>query len=130
MGEGMFRGKLTMKATSESQGGQGGLRARLFHSGDLGVLHEDGYIDCATAPKTSSSRAAENISTIELERDHNGIRQSPCRVVAKPDENGRDAVRLRGAKPGAAATIEEIMAHCRANSPLQVPRFVVFRDLR
>ena len=43
---------------------------------------------------------------------------------------GRDALRFVMLKPGAAATADDIIAHCRANlASYKCPRYVVFRDL-
>src|SRR5437762_2267327 len=68
MGEVMFRGKLTMKgylkngpATREA------FEHGWFHSGDLGVLHEDGYIELRDRSKDIIISGGENISTIEVE---------------------------------------------------------------
>ena len=52
-------------------------------------------------------------------------------VVAKPDEKwGETPCAFVVLKPGASATAEEIVAHCRANlASFKCPRYVVFRDL-
>jgi len=133
MGEVMFRGNLTMKgylknpkATREAfEGGW-------FHSGDLGVLHEDGYIELRDRSKDIIISGGENISTIEVEGviiEHAAV--ANVAVVAKPDEKwGETPCAFVVLKPGAAATPEEIVAHCRANlASYKCPRFVVFRDL-
>ena len=133
MGEVMFRGNLTMKgylknpkATREAfEGGW-------FHSGDLGVLHEDGYIELRDRSKDIIISGGENISTIEVEGviiEHPAV--ANVAVVAKPDEKwGETPCAFVVLKPGATATTEEIVAHCRANlASYKCPRFVVFRDL-
>ena len=74
----------------------------------------------------------ENISSIEVE---DALYKHPAvqvvAVVAKPDEKwGETPCAFVVLKPGAAATIDEIVAHCRANlASYKCPRFVVFRDL-
>jgi fatty-acyl-CoA synthase len=133
MGEVMFRGNLTMKgylknpkATREAfEGGW-------FHSGDLGVLHDDGYIELRDRSKDIIISGGENISTIEVEGviiKHPAV--ANVAVVAKPDEKwGETPCAFVVLKPGAAATPEEIVAYCRANlASYKCPRFVVFRDL-
>jgi fatty-acyl-CoA synthase len=133
MGEVMFRGNLTMKgylknpkATREAfEGGW-------FHSGDLGVLHDDGYIELRDRSKDIIISGGENISTIEVEGviiKHPAV--ANVAVVAKPDEKwGETPCAFVVLKPGAAATPEEIVAYCRANlAGYKCPRFVVFRDL-
>ncbi|MDP1751021.1 MAG: acyl-CoA synthetase [Reyranella sp.] len=133
MGEVMFRGNLVMKgylknpkATKES------FEHGWFHSGDLGVLHEDGYIELRDRSKDIIISGGENISTIEVE---GAIMQHPAvanvAVVAKPDEKwGETPCAFVVLKPGASATVEEIVAHCRASlASYKCPRYVVFRDL-
>ena len=133
MGEVMFRGNLVMKgylknpkATKES------FEHGWFHSGDLGVLHEDGYIELRDRSKDIIISGGENISTIEVE---GAIMQHPAvanvAVVAKPDEKwGETPCAFVVLKPGASATVEEIVAHCRANlASYKCPRHIVFRDL-
>lgn len=133
MGEVMFRGNLTMKgylknpkATHEAfEGGW-------FHSGDLGVLHADGYIELRDRSKDIIISGGENISTIEVEGviiKHPAV--ANVAVVAKPDEKwGETPCAFVVLKPGAQATTEEIVAHCRANlAGYKCPRYVVFRDL-
>jgi fatty-acyl-CoA synthase len=88
IGEIMFRGNIVMKgylknpeATAEAfQGGW-------FHSGDLGVLHPDGYIQIKDRSKDVIISGGENISSIEVEDvlyKHPAV--ALCAVVAKPDE--------------------------------------------
>ncbi|MDP2333823.1 MAG: acyl-CoA synthetase [Reyranella sp.] len=133
MGEVMFRGNLVMKgylknpkATKES------FEHGWFNSGDLGVLHEDGYIELRDRSKDIIISGGENISTIEVE---GAIMEHPAvanvAVVAKPDEKwGETPCAFVVLKPGAAATVEEIVAHCRANlASYKCPRHIVFRDL-
>ena len=133
MGEVMFRGNLVMKgylknpkATRES------FENGWFHSGDLGVMHEDGYIELRDRSKDIIISGGENISTIEVEGviiKHPAV--ANVAVVAKPDEKwGETPCAFVVLKPGASATVEEIVAHCRANlASFKCPRFVVFREL-
>ena len=97
----MFRGNIVMKgylknkkATEEAFAGG------WFHSGDLGVLHPDGYIQLKDRSKDIIISGGENISSIEVEDvlyKHPAV--AAAAVVAKPDdEMGRDALRLRRAQ--------------------------------
>ncbi|CAN5854699.1 acyl-CoA synthetase [soil metagenome] len=133
MGEVMFRGNLTMKgylknATATREAFEHGW----FHSGDLGVLHEDGYIELRDRSKDIIISGGENISTIEVE---SAITRHPAvssvAVVAKPDEKwGETPCAFVVLKPGASATAEDIIAHCRATlAAFKCPRHVVFREL-
>ena len=133
MGEIFMRGNTVMKgylknprATEEAfQGGW-------FHTGDLGVQHPDGYIELKDRSKDIIISGGENISTIEVEGviiAHPAVANAA--VVAKPDEKwGETPCAFVMLKPGATATAQDIIAHCRANlAGYKCPRHVVFRDL-
>jgi fatty-acyl-CoA synthase len=133
LGEVMFRGNIVMKgyhrnvrATEEAFAGG------WFHSGDLGVLHPDGYIQLKDRSKDIIISGGENISSIEVEDalyKHAGV--SACAVVAKPDPKwGETPVAFVELKTGAEATAEEIIAHCRAHlAAYKCPRHVVFAEI-
>ena len=129
----MFRGNIVMKgylknpaATEEAFAGG------WFHSGDLGVLHPDGYIQLKDRSKDIIISGGENISSIEVEDvlyKHAAV--AACAVVARPDEKwGETPVAFIELKPGAAATAEEIVAWCRDRlARYKCPRHVVFGDM-
>jgi fatty-acyl-CoA synthase len=133
LGEVMFRGNIVMKgylknpqATAEAFAGG------WFHSGDLGVLYPDGYIQLKDRSKDIIISGGENISSIEVE---DALYKHPAvayaAVVAKPDEKwGETPCAFVELKPGASATKEEIIAHCRDRlAAYKCPRFVVFADI-
>jgi fatty-acyl-CoA synthase len=133
MGEVMFRGNLVMKGYLKNpKATREAFEHGWFHSGDLGVLHEDGYIELRDRSKDIIISGGENISTIEVE---GVIIKHPAvvnvAVVAKPDDKwGETPCAFVVLKPGAAATAEEIVAHCRDNlAHYKCPRHIVFRDL-
>src|SRR5213079_2672309 len=103
-----------------------------FHSGDLGVMHEDGYIELRDRSKDIIISGGENISTIEVE---GVIMEHPAvvnvAVVAKPDDKwGETPCAFVVLKPGATVTADEIIAHCKANlAGYKVPRHIVFGDV-
>jgi len=135
MGEVMFRGNNVMKgylknpnATEEAfEGGW-------FHSGDLGVMHPDRYIQLRDRSKDVIISGGENISSIEVEDalfNHPAVLEAA--VVARPDEKW-------GETPCAFVTLnpavnpqpseEEIIRHCKRNlAHFKAPRTVVFDDL-
>ena len=133
MGEVMFRGNLVMKGYLKNPTAtKAAFENGWFHSGDLGVLHEDGYVELRDRSKDIIISGGENISTIEVEGviiKHPAV--ANVAVVAKPDEKwGETPCAFIVLKPGATATVEEIVAHCRANlAGYKVPRHVVFREL-
>jgi fatty-acyl-CoA synthase len=133
MGEVMFRGNLVMKGYLKNpQATKDAFAGGWFHSGDLGVLHEDGYVELRDRSKDIIISGGENISTIEVESviiRHPAV--ANVAVVAKPDEKwGETPCAFVVLKPDASATAEEILAHCRANlAAFKCPRFVIFREL-
>jgi fatty-acyl-CoA synthase len=133
MGEVMFRGNIVMKgylknpdATAEAFAGG------WFHSGDLGVLHPDGYIQLKDRSKDVIISGGENISSIEVEDvlyKHPAV--AACAVVAKPDDKwGETPCAFVELRPGADVTTAEIVAFCRERlAHFKAPRHVVFTEL-
>jgi len=133
LGEVMMRGNVVMKgylknrkATDEAFAGG------WFHSGDLGVLYPDGYIQLKDRSKDIIISGGENISSIEVEDvlfKHPAVQAAA--VVAKPDEKwGETPCAFIELKPGMTATAEEILAWCRQNlASFKCPKTVVFTEL-
>jgi fatty-acyl-CoA synthase len=133
LGEVMFRGNIVMKgylknpkATAEAFAGG------WFHSGDLGVLHPDGYIQLKDRSKDIIISGGENISSIEVEDvlyKHPAV--AVCAVVAKPDEKwGETPCAFVELKPGTAATKDEMICWCRDRlAHFKAPRHVVFAEV-
>ena len=134
MGEVMLRGNVVMKgylkndeATRES------FADGWFHSGDLGVVHPDGYIELKDRAKDIIISGGENISTIEVE---NALYRHPAvleaAVVARPDDHwGETPCAFVTLKAEAEAVSEaEIIAFCRDNlAHYKAPKTVVFGPL-
>jgi fatty-acyl-CoA synthase len=133
MGEVMFRGNVVMKgylknpkATAEA------FKGGWFHSGDLGVMHPDNYIQLKDRSKDIIISGGENISSIEVEDclyKHPAIQAAA--VVAKPDEKwGETPCAFVELKPGKQASAEDIMEWCRQGlAKFKVPKHVVFTEL-
>ena len=100
MGEIMFRGHITMKGyLKNAEATEAAFRGGWFHSGDLAVMHPDGYIEIRDRSKDIIISGGENISSIEVE---GGAAPAPGRHRRRRGgearrEVGRDAVRLRRA---------------------------------
>ncbi|MEO1889203.1 MAG: acyl-CoA synthetase [Cycloclasticus sp.] len=133
MGEVFMRGNNVMKgylknpATTEEA-----FKGGWFHSGDLAVWHEDGYIDIKDRSKDIIISGGENISTLEVESvlyRHPAVMEAA--VVAKHDDVwGEKPCAFVTLKEGKEATEKEIMAFCRDNlAHYKAPKFVVFGDL-
>ncbi|WP_274423276.1 acyl-CoA synthetase [Chelativorans sp. YIM 93263] len=133
LGEVMFRGNIVMKGYLKNKDAtEKAFAGGWFHSGDLGVLHPDGYIQLKDRSKDIIISGGENISSIEVEDalyKHPAI--AACGVVAKPHEKwGETPVAFVELKPGAAADAEEIIAHCRALlAAFKCPREIVFAEI-
>jgi fatty-acyl-CoA synthase len=133
IGEVLMRGNIVMKgylknprATDEAFAGG------WFHSGDLGVMHPDGYIELKDRSKDIIISGGENISTIEVE---DVLYRHPCvleaAVVARPDPMwGEMPCAFVTLKAEATATAEEIIAFCREHlAHYKAPRTVLFGPL-
>ncbi|HWA90510.1 MAG TPA: acyl-CoA synthetase [Rhizomicrobium sp.] len=134
LGEVMFRGNIVMKGylknpTATREAFEGGW----FHSGDLGVMHEDGYVQLKDRSKDIIISGGENISSIEVE---DTLLKHPsvmfAAVVARPDDKwGETPCAFVEKKPGHESTTgAELIAHCRENlAHYKCPRHVVFVEL-
>ena len=103
-----------------------------FHSGDLGVMHPDGYIELRDRKKDIIISGGENISTIEVEHTvvkHPAVLE--CAVVAMPHEKWGEVPKAFVAlRPGAAASEQEIIDFCRERlAHFKCPKAVEFTDL-
>jgi len=133
LGEVMFRGNVVMKGYLKNiSATQTAFAGGWFHSGDLGVMHPDGYIQLKDRSKDIIISGGENISSIEVEDalyKHPAVQAAA--VVAKPDEKwGETPCAFIELKPGASATEADMIAWCRQNlAGYKCPRFVVFAEL-
>jgi fatty-acyl-CoA synthase len=133
MGEVMFRGNVVMKGYLKNpKASAEAFKGGWFHSGDLGVLHPDGYIQLKDRSKDIIISGGENISSIEVEDvlyKHPAVQAAA--VVAKPDEKwGETPCAFVELKPGQKATGEDIIAWCQNGmARYKVPRHVVFTEL-
>jgi fatty-acyl-CoA synthase len=133
IGEVMFRGNIVMKGyLKNKQATDEAFSGGWFHSGDLGVLHGDGYIQLKDRSKDIIISGGENISSIEVEDalyKHPAVQA--CGVVARPDEKwGETPIAFVELKPGKTATEAEILDHCRGLlARFKMPKQVVFTEI-
>jgi len=134
LGEVMFRGNIVMKGYLKNpEATEKSLAGGWFHSGDLGVLHPDGYIQLKDRSKDIIITGGENISSIEIEDTlyrHPAVLDAA--VVARPDEKWGETpcafVTLRADAPETSA--EDLIAFCRENmAHFKAPRTIVFCPL-
>lgn len=133
MGEVCMRGNIVMKgyfknpeATAEA------LRDGWFHSGDLGVMHADGYIELRDRAKDIIISGGENISTIEVENTlyaHPAVQD--VAVVSRPDEKwGEVPVAFVTLAAGHTVSENELIAFCKSNlAAFKAPKNVFFESL-
>ena len=133
LGEVVFKGNITMKGylknpTATREAFDGGW----FHTGDLGVVDPDGYVKLKDRAKDIIISGGENISSIEIE---DVIYKHPavlvCAVVARPDPKwGETPLAFVELKPGATATAQDLVAHCREHlASFKCPREVRFEPV-
>jgi fatty-acyl-CoA synthase len=134
LGEVMFRGNIVMKgylknpkATADAFAGG------WFHSGDLGVLHPDGYIQLKDRSKDIIISGGENISSLEVE---DALMRHPAvmlaAVVARPDEKwGETPCAFVEKKPGHDhITADDLIAWCRERlARYKCPRHIAFTEI-
>ena len=133
IGELMIRSNTVMKgylknpkATDEA------FRDGWFHTGDLAVVHPDGYIEIKDRSKDIIISGGENISSLEIEEvlyRHPAVLEAA--VVAKPDEKwGETPCAFVTLRPSASVSETDIIDFCRDNmAHFKIPRSVVFGEL-
>jgi acyl-CoA synthetase (AMP-forming)/AMP-acid ligase II len=102
-----------------------------FHTGDIGVRDEDGYLWIVDRLKDMIVSGGENIAGSEVERvlyEHAAV--SEVAVVGRPDDRwGEVPVAFVVLHDGARATADELLDHCGARlARFKVPRDVTFLD--
>jgi len=134
LGEVMFRGNVVMKGYLKDRSAtEKALAGGWFHSGDLGVMHPDGYIQLKDRSKDIIISGGENISSIEVEETlykHPAI--ATAAVVAKPDDKwGESPCAFVEVKPGNENLTEAaVIDHCRENmAHYKAPKSVRFMTI-
>ncbi len=134
IGEIMFRGNVVMKGYFKNPDAtQKSFEGGWFHSGDLAVCHEDGYVEIRDRSKDIIISGGENISSIEIEKTlyrHPSVMEAA--VVARPDEKwGETPCAFVSLKDSAEETSEQdIIDFCRDNmAHFKAPKTVIFGPL-
>ena len=133
MGEIMFRGNIVMKGYLKNPSTtDNAFAGGWFHTGDLAVLEPDRYVKIKDRSKDIIISGGENISSIEVE---DALYRHPavmaCAVVAKPHPKwGETPLAYVELTPGATATAQELIAHCkRLLAGYKVPKEVRFEAI-
>ena len=133
IGEILMRGNIVMRGYLKNRGTTDeSFKGGWFHSGDLAVMHPDGYVEIKDRSKDIIISGGENISSIEVEDalyKHAAV--AVAAVVAKADEKwGETPCAFIELKPGMSADEAEIIAFCRDRlARFKCPRAVVFTEL-
>jgi fatty-acyl-CoA synthase len=126
LGEVMFRGNVVMKGYFKNpKATQEAFAGGWFHSGDLGVIHPDGYIQLKDRSKDIIISGGENISSIEIEEAlyaHPAV--TVAAVIAMPHEKWGEIAE------GQNITSEELAEWCRDRlAPFKVPGKFIFSEI-
>jgi fatty-acyl-CoA synthase len=133
MGEVVMRGNNIMKGYFDDlEATAQAFRGGWFHSGDIGVLHPDGYIELRDRKKDIIISGGENISTIEVEHTlvkHPAVLE--CAVVAMPHEKWGEVPKAFVAlRPGAGVSERELIDFCRERlAHFKCPKAIEFTEL-
>ena len=133
IGEILIRGNTVMKGyLKDVENTAASLKNGWFHTGDLAVMHPQGYAEIKDRLKDIIISGGENISSVEIEavlHKHEAV--SLAAVVALPDEKwGEVPCAFLELLDGATVTEGEIEVFCRANlAGFKRPKKVVFGEL-
>ncbi|MTI02709.1 acyl-CoA synthetase [Roseibium sp. RKSG952] len=133
MGEIFMQGNIVMKGYLKNPDATDkAFNGGWFASGDLGVMHPDGYIALKDRSKDIIISGGENISSVEVEGilyKHPSVMEAA--VVARPDDKwGETPCAFVELKPGAEVTDAELIAFCRDNmAHFKAPKTVIFGAL-
>jgi fatty-acyl-CoA synthase len=133
MGEVLMRGNNTMKGYyNDPEATARAFAGGWFHSGDLAVMHEDGYIELRDRKKDIIISGGENISTIEVEQTicaHPAVLEAA--VIAIPDDYWGEAPKaFVTLKPEQHVTTEELSDFCRTRlAHFKCPKAIAFGEL-
>jgi fatty-acyl-CoA synthase len=133
IGEIMLRSNTVMKGYLKNPGASAeAFRGGWFHTGDLGVLHPDGYVEVKDRMKDVIISGGENISSLELEEliyKHPAVMEAA--VVARPDDKwGETPCAFVTLKPGESLDAPALIAWCRERiAHFKAPKTIVFGAL-
>ena len=133
IGELMIRSNTVMKGYLKNpEATEEAMKDGWFRTGDLGVVHPDGYIEIKDRSKDIIISGGENISSLEIEEvlyKHPAVMEAA--VVSRPEEKwGETPCAFVTLKPNGTADEADIINFCRDNmAHFKTPRSVVFGEL-
>ena len=133
LGEVMFRGNVVMKGyLKNKQATDEAFMGGWFHSGDLGVIFPDGYIQLKDRSKDIIISGGENISSIEIEEVlHKHPQVMAAAVVAMPHLKwGETPCAFVELAPNAHISTDDLIDWCKQQlASFKVPRQFVFEPI-
>lgn len=133
LGEVMFQGHIVMRGYLKNpSASHAAFAGDWFHSGDLAVMHPDGYLEIKDRSKDIIISGGENISSIEVE---GALYRHPdvidAAVVARPDDKwGETPCAFVTLRDGANVTEAELIRHCRGEiAGYKIPKTIIFGPL-
>jgi fatty-acyl-CoA synthase len=133
IGEIMLRGNTVMKGYLKNpEATAAAFAGGWFHTGDLAVMHGDGYAEIKDRAKDIIISGGENVSSIEVEGAlyrHPAVLEAA--VVARPDPVwGESVCAFVTLKDDGSATAEELIGHCRSLlAGFKTPKSIIFGPL-
>jgi len=133
IGEVLMKGNIVMKGYFKNhEETEKAFAGGWFHSGDLGVLHPDGYVELKDRSKDIIISGGENISSVEIENvlyQHKDIAEAA--VVARPDNKwGETPCAFVVLKSAASINEKDVIDFCRTKlSGFKIPKTIVFSEL-
>jgi fatty-acyl-CoA synthase len=133
MGEVVIRGNTVMAGYYRDEGAtQEAFKGGWFHTGDLGVVHPDGYVELRDRAKDVIISGGENVSTIEVEQvlaRHPAVLEVAVVGISDP-KWGEVPKAFVALKPGATVAPEELIALCHQHlARFKAPKQIEFGDL-
>ena len=132
LGEVMLKGNIIMKGyLNDKKANQEAFKNEWFHTGDLAVIHEDGYIELKDRSKDIIISGGENISSIELEKtilQHEEV--NDCAVVGMKDIKWGEVPCAFIETKGKNLSEKQIIDYCKKFlAGFKVPKKIVFMPL-
>ena len=132
LGEVFLKGNIIMKGYLENkEANRAAFKNNWFHTGDLAVMHKDGYIELKDRSKDIIISGGENISSIEIEKviiKHPKVKD--CAVIGIKDEKWGEVPCAVIEKKIKTLTVEEVIKHCRRNlAGFKMPKKIYFEQL-
>ncbi|MAI02832.1 MAG: acyl-CoA synthetase [Rickettsiales bacterium] len=131
LGEVFFKGNIIMKGyLNNVSANRLAFKNGWFHTGDLAVMHEDGYIELKDRSKDIIISGGENISSIEIEKiiiQHPYVKD--CAVIGVPD-NKWGEVPCAFIEKNNSLTADSILKFCRKYlAGFKIPKKIIFEKL-